>query len=109
MAQSCCHAMVLSLLQGVSAMLLNEVGIAHEVELKTQDGFFSIDCAFESNGLMVALEVDGPLHFTVNTNRQLGHTALRSPPHPFPPPPCLSYVLPFSPSIAAVCCLLHDT
>lgn len=71
-------------MQDVSEMLLKDLGIPHEVELKTEDGFFSVDCAFKSAGQQVAVEVDGPSHFSINTNRSLGHTILRCPP-PLPP------------------------
>jgi hypothetical protein len=60
-------------------MLSVKLGIEHHVELKTQDGFFSVDCAFKSGNRRIAIEVDGPSHFTVNTNRPLGHTVLRCP------------------------------
>ena len=58
-------------------MLLWTLGVPHQVEYATPDGYFSVDLAFKSSGQLIALEVDGPFHFTINTRRPLGHTILR--------------------------------
>jgi very-short-patch-repair endonuclease len=49
--------------------------IAHELECFTADGLFSIDLAIIER--RIAIEVDGPSHFTTNTLEPLGHTRLR--------------------------------
>jgi hypothetical protein len=50
-------------------------GISHELEHITADGLFSIDLAIVDR--RIALEFDGPSHFTSNTLEPLGHTRLR--------------------------------
>ena len=54
---------------------LRRLGISHELEYTTADGLFSIDLAIVDR--RIAIEVDGPSHFTVNTLEPLGHTRLR--------------------------------
>jgi hypothetical protein len=54
---------------------LNRLGIPHELEHTTADGLFSIDIAIADR--RIAIEVDGPSHFTTNTLEPMGHTLLR--------------------------------
>jgi len=54
---------------------LRRLGISHELEYTTADGLFSIDLAISDR--RIALEFDGPSHFTTNTLEPLGHTRLR--------------------------------
>jgi very-short-patch-repair endonuclease len=54
---------------------LRRLGVPHELEYITADGLFSIDLAIVDRH--VALEFDGPSHFTRNTLEPLGHTRLR--------------------------------
>ena len=54
---------------------LHRLGVAHELEYITADGLFSIDLAVVDR--RIALEFDGPSHFTRNTLEPLGHTRLR--------------------------------
>ena len=54
---------------------LHRLGIPHELEYTTADGLFSIDLAIVDR--RIALEFDGPSHFTRNTLEPLGHTRLR--------------------------------
>ena len=54
---------------------LRRLGISHELEYTTADGLFSIDLAITDR--RIALEYDGPSHFTTNTLEPLGHTRLR--------------------------------
>jgi hypothetical protein len=54
---------------------LGRLGYAHEVEYVTADGFFSIDIAIAAS--KIAIEIDGPSHFTANTLEPLGHTRFR--------------------------------
>ena len=54
---------------------LRRLGISHELEYITADGLFSIDLAIVDQ--RIALEFDGPSHFTTNTLEPLGHTRLR--------------------------------
>jgi hypothetical protein len=44
------------------ASIIGELGVAHEVERLTNDGYFSVDVYMP--GADVALEIDGPSHFT---------------------------------------------
>jgi hypothetical protein len=55
---------------------LRRLGIPHELEYVTADGLFSIDLAMVDR--RIAIEFDGPLHFTTNTLEPLGHTRLRN-------------------------------
>ena len=50
--------------------VLRTLGLQSEVEYRTADSLLSIDIAFPDQ--MVALEVDGPQHFFVNTLRPTG-------------------------------------
>ena len=54
---------------------LRRLGIPHELEYVTADGLFSIDLAIVDR--RIAIEFDGPSHFTTNTLEPLGHTRLR--------------------------------
>jgi hypothetical protein len=54
---------------------LHRLGVAHELEHITADGLFSIDLAIVDR--RIAIEFDGPSHFTRNTLEPLGHTRLR--------------------------------
>jgi very-short-patch-repair endonuclease len=54
---------------------LRRLGVSHELEYITADGLFSIDLAVVDR--RIALEFDGPSHFTRNTLEPLGHTRLR--------------------------------
>jgi very-short-patch-repair endonuclease len=54
---------------------LRRLGVSHELECITADGLFSIDLAVVDR--RIAIEFDGPLHFTKNTLEPLGHTRLR--------------------------------
>jgi hypothetical protein len=54
---------------------LRRLGIPHELECVTADGLYSIDLAIVDR--RIALEFDGPSHFTRNTLEPLGHTRLR--------------------------------
>ncbi len=54
---------------------LRRLGIPHELEYITADGLFSIDLAILDR--CIAIEFDGPYHFTRNTLEPLGHTLLR--------------------------------
>lgn len=56
---------------------LHFMGIPHEDEFVTEDGLFSIDVAVTGPGGPVAIEVDGPYHFTINTLNPLGSTLIR--------------------------------
>ena len=49
--------------------------MSHELEYITADGLFSIDLAVAER--RIAIEFDGPSHFTRNTLEPLGHTRLR--------------------------------
>jgi very-short-patch-repair endonuclease len=55
---------------------LRRLGIPHELEYITADGLFSIDLAIVDRH--VALEFDGPSHFTRTTLEPLGHSRLRN-------------------------------
>ena len=54
---------------------LRRLGISHTLEYITADGLFGIDLAIVDR--RIALEFDGPSHFTRNTLEPLGHTRLR--------------------------------
>ena len=54
---------------------LRRLCVSHELEYITADGLFSIDLAIVDR--RIALEFDGPSHFTRNTLEPLGHTRLR--------------------------------
>ena len=57
---------------------LHFMGIAHEDEFLTEDGCFSIDIVVTGPNGPVAIEVDGPYHYTINTLNPLGSTLIRS-------------------------------
>ena len=57
---------------------LQFMGIAHEDEFLTEDGCFSIDIVLTGLRGPVAIEVDGPYHYTINTLNPLGSTLIRS-------------------------------
>jgi hypothetical protein len=61
--------------QGQVGESLRRLGISHELEYTTADGLYSIDFAIVER--RIALEFDGPSHFTRNTLEPLGHTRLR--------------------------------
>lgn len=50
--------------------VLTHMGIAHENEGVTEDRLFSVDIVLRP--AKVAVEVDGPFHFTTNSNKPLG-------------------------------------
>ncbi len=52
--------------------------IEHQMEYLAEDGIFSVDVAVIRHDQKVAVEVDGPYHYTLNTHQPLGHTLLRS-------------------------------
>jgi very-short-patch-repair endonuclease len=54
---------------------LHRLGMAYQLEYLTADGLFSIDAAIVDR--RIAVEYDGPSHFTRNTLEPLGHTRLR--------------------------------
>ena len=56
---------------------LRRLRVAHDYEFVTEDGLFSIDIATCGPRGQVAIEVDGPYHFTVNTQQPLGNTLIR--------------------------------
>ncbi|KAL0022739.1 hypothetical protein WJX77_009701 [Trebouxia sp. C0004] len=51
--------------------------IEHQMEYLAEDGIFSVDVAVIRDDQKVAIEVDGPYHYTLNTHQPLGHTLLR--------------------------------
>ena len=53
--------------------------IEHQMEYLAEDGILSVDVAVVRHDQKVAVEVDGPYHYTLNTHQPLGHTLLRSP------------------------------
>lgn len=67
--------MISKLHKDVSAVL-EALGVPHQNEFMTEDCLFSIDIAL--SGQQVALEVDGPFHFTHNTRAPLGEVLLIS-------------------------------
>ncbi|KAK9816979.1 hypothetical protein WJX72_007755 [[Myrmecia] bisecta] len=62
------------------ARAVKNMGIMNaNVEFKTQDGGFSIDIAVTTDGAKLAIEADGPTHFTSNAPHEpLGHTITRN-------------------------------
>eukprot|EP00884_Botryococcus_braunii_P019242 jgi/Botrbrau1/6000/Bobra.104_1s0029.2 len=59
------------------AKVLTMMGVPHEMEKLTEDGYASLDILVQSPKGPVAVEVDGPYHFTSNTLKPLGSTVLR--------------------------------
>lgn len=54
------------------------LGVEHEVEHMTAGDLFSVDIAILGpEGSRIAVEVDGPYHYPVNSNKPLGHTIVR--------------------------------
>lgn len=51
--------------------------IQQQMEYLAEDGLFSVDIAIMSGDKNMAIEVDGPYHYTLNTHQPLGHTLLR--------------------------------
>lgn len=57
---------------------LKALGLAPRLEVPTHDGLFLVDIALSVRGVRVALEVDGPTHFTSNApHSPLGPTLAR--------------------------------
>ncbi len=57
------------------AATLSSLGVKHTLEALTADGLFSVDIGIQDGpdgALSVAIEVDGPHHFTVNGCNPLG-------------------------------------
>lgn len=69
--------------------MLRDMGIAHDFEYVTEDGLFSLDIATAGPRGPVAIEVDGPYHFTLNTRQPLGSTLIRC---AHPRPSCLRHI-----------------
>ncbi|CAL8461792.1 g1323 [Coccomyxa elongata] len=59
------------------SQMLRDMGVAHDFEYVTEDGLFSLDIATAGPRGPVAIEVDGPYHFTLNTRQPLGSTLIR--------------------------------
>lgn len=73
------HAVVSAFQKDVSERLV-EMDIRHKQEYMAEEGLFSIDIAFTGpGGVRIAMEVDGPFHFTMNTYQPMGSTLLRYP------------------------------
>ena len=51
---------------------LSNMGLQHECEVVTDDGLFSVDIMLRTEGIIV--EVDGPSHYTYNSQQRLGET-----------------------------------
>lgn len=63
---------VISKLHNDVSSCLHSMQIAHQNEYLTDDQLFSIDVAMQGRVPPIALEVDGPFHFTANTHLPLG-------------------------------------
>ena len=57
--------------------VLSAMQVGHQVEYLAEDGLFSVDLALLGADHKIAIEVDGPYHYTLNTHQPLGHTLLR--------------------------------
>eukprot|EP00884_Botryococcus_braunii_P011956 jgi/Botrbrau1/20761/Bobra.0753s0001.1 len=57
--------------------VLRSMGVQHEMEKLTDNGYFSLDIFLQSPNGPVVVEVDGPTHFTINTFKPMGATLLR--------------------------------
>lgn len=68
-------AVSVSALQREVGAALTSLGYPHRLEHMVADGLFSVDFALPA--LRVAVEVDGPHHFAVNTRRPLATTTTR--------------------------------
>lgn len=49
---------------------LSAMGLPHDCEVVTEDGLFSVDIMLREQGIIV--EVDGPTHYTYNSQQRLG-------------------------------------
>jgi len=60
--------------------VLDRLQIPHQHEFLSHNGLFSVDIAviIPHKNLQIAIEVDGPTHFTVNTQEPKGKTLLRN-------------------------------
>ncbi|KAL0032386.1 hypothetical protein WJX79_008625 [Trebouxia sp. C0005] len=72
--ESCKNIRVSGLHRDV-ARVLTSMGLSHTIEQLTDDSLFSVDIALA--GEKVAVEVDGPHHFTANGQRPLGEMRAR--------------------------------
>lgn len=72
--ESCKNIRVSGLHRDV-ARVLTSMGLSHTIEQLTDDSLFSVDIALA--GEKVAVEVDGPHHFTANGQRSLGEMRAR--------------------------------
>ena len=66
-----------SVIQRDVSKVVAALQIEHQMEYLAEDGLFSIDIAIVSGDTNIAIEVDGPYHYTLNTHQPLGHTLLR--------------------------------
>ena len=66
-----------SLFQQDVSNVVSALHIEHQMEYLAQDGLFSVDVAILQGDKRIAIEVDGPYHYTLNTHQPLGHTLLR--------------------------------
>ena len=53
---------------------LSSMGLQHECEVVTDDGLFSVDIMLRDERIIV--EVDGPSHYTYNSQQRLGEPIL---------------------------------
>jgi hypothetical protein len=67
------------------AARLRQLRVPHEFEYLTEDGLFSIDLALQGPRGPLAIEVDGPYHFTINTQQPTGSTIIRCAADPVSP------------------------
>jgi hypothetical protein len=56
------------------------MGIKLREETLVEEGTASVDIAFDFGSNSVAIEVDGPSHYTLNTFQQTGPTRMRQAP-----------------------------
>jgi hypothetical protein len=56
---------------------MNKLGVQYVEEYSAENGIFRVDFALVGARKKVAIEADGPFHFTCNTRQPLGHTILR--------------------------------
>lgn len=61
---------VISQLHRDVSTAMNGMGLTHVIEHTTDDGLFSIDLALLDDH--IAVEVDGPFHYSANTHLPLG-------------------------------------
>ena len=58
---------------------LGRLGVHHDCEVYTQNGYLSVDILLEgAGGSKVVVEVDGPSHFSSNTLKTNGSTLTRN-------------------------------